>query len=103
MMCESVGGKMAEPKSKEINDEIQKEASSVIGRGTWYWLGLNDEEKEGTWVYNSDGQKIEWSNWGKKEPSGGSKENCVFSRGHYNGQWFDYPCATRSYHFVCEF
>ena len=98
---------MAEPKSKEINDEIQKEASSVIGRGTWYWLGINDEETEGTWVYNSDGETIEWSNWQSGQGNYGSSENCAITSGSsdttVHGKWYDVPCATSNRYFICEF
>ena len=58
--CTSLGSKLFGPKTKAINDEIATEARNVIG-SNGYWLGINDEGTEGTWVYNSDGQEISWT------------------------------------------
>ena len=104
--CSTVGGKLPGPKTKAINDEIATEAINVLGSGNGYWLGINDAAKEGTWVYNSDGQEISWSNWRSGEPNEGSSRNCAMSLGNnsptYHGLWWDYICTWKRY-FICEF
>ena len=68
-----------------------------------FWLGINYKETDGTWVYNSDGQTITWSNWhhGNDQGYNGSSQNCVWVYSAF-GLWVDDLC-TQSVYFICEF
>ena len=41
-----------------------------------YWIGLNDRKKENTFVW-TDGTKVNYQNWGKKQPDNYKNEDCV--------------------------
>jgi len=104
--CSTLGGKLPGPKTKAINDEIATEAMNFISSSP-YWLGINDAETDGTWVYNSDGQTIDWSNWEPGQPNGGSSENCAITSGRgdnfWHGKWQDLPCTYTYLYVICEF
>ncbi|KAM9434917.1 C-type lectin domain family 6 member A-like [Clarias gariepinus] len=83
--------------------------------GETYWIGLNDLETEGEWMWvnsqslNETGVSFWFSapegpnepdNWKVEDPSG---ENCA-SLGHEHGythKWFDATCRKRKL-FICE-
>jgi len=106
-ICSYHGGKPIEPKTKAINDEIATEAKYVNTYSLYNWIGINDKGTEGKWVYNSDGQEISWSNWDSGQPNDGSSANCAYTYGSSSspahGKWFDVPCTTFNFYFICEF
>ena len=68
-------------------------------------LGLNDQEEEGVWRWNSDGSLVTWFVWAEYEgtghdPDGGRGQNCVaMSKGYYDHKrittsetWIDFTC-----------
>ncbi|XP_065610016.1 CD209 antigen-like protein C [Cyrtonyx montezumae] len=64
------------------------------------WLGIRDEELEGTWKRaNGSILSRERSSWHWSEPNGGQQENCAVVR--VDGMWYDYPCSSRL-PWVCE-
>jgi len=72
-------GRIYEPKDSENFVKIYKLAEEFSKRPTLQlWLGLNDREKEGEFVYNSNGKlpKIE-EHWADRQPNGGLNENCL--------------------------
>ena len=55
-----------------------------------FWLPMTDIEQDGVWVDDNSGQKVEFFDWKKGEPNGGTTQNCgniVPPRG-----WTDRPC-----------
>merc|ERR1712243_402707 len=92
-ICDGVNGQLIEPKSKEINDKLAKEARHVIGTGA-YWLGIVDKLEDGKWRYISNGNEITFENWSSGQPNGESLHNsecsktpedtvkCVSTQGH---------------------
>ncbi|KAF4080632.1 hypothetical protein AMELA_G00173550 [Ameiurus melas] len=95
------------------NQTEQNFASSQIGET--HWIGLNDLETEGKWMwvnnqplkktdvtfwYSPQGGSSEPDNWNKENPSG---EDCA-ALGHEIGdinKWFDASCLKRK-RFICE-
>ncbi|XP_053494292.1 asialoglycoprotein receptor 2 isoform X1 [Ictalurus furcatus] len=91
----------------------QNFASSQIGET--HWIGLNDLETEGKWMwvnnqplketdvkfwFSNPGGSSEPDNWKKEDPSG---EDCA-ALGHEIGninKWFDASCLKRK-RFICE-
>jgi len=72
-------GRIYEPKDSENFVKIYKLAEEFSKRPTLQlWLGLNDREKDGEFVYNSNGKlpKIK-EHWADRQPNGGLAENCL--------------------------
>ena len=97
--CESDAfnnGKLAEPKS-EAEDEIVSDLSPEV-----IWLGINDKNEEGTWVYQSDGSRIQYSNFSDPQPdNAGNNEHCVLTNWQNQG-WNDDKCEQYVALYVCE-
>ena len=72
--------------------------AKVSGLG-YFWMGLNDRETEGTFVWPS-GEAFTYDEWGTFEPNDYNySEDCVFSL--LDGIWFDAFCLGHA-PFVCE-
>ena len=57
-------GRIYEPKDSENFVKIYKLAEEFSKRPTLQlWLGLNDREKEGEFVYNSNGRLPRYTSW----------------------------------------
>merc|ERR1712079_81939 len=98
--CQSNGGQLFEPKTLAGNNQVYDKAREIIGDGNWVWIGVNDLQKEGTWVYASNSAAIEFEQpWlsSQGQPNGGNSANCgVFltsSNSAEHGKWFDGPCS----------
>ena len=89
-------GDLASIKSKQDEDEI-KSLISGFSYDEGFWFGLNDIEKEGTYVW-SDGSSLTYINWRSGEPSGNRYDNCMISGGPMT--WVDAHCGAPAY-FVC--
>ena len=105
--CESLGAKLAEPQSPcesdllhyylqitRSKDETKKHA----------WIGINDIDTEGTFVFASSNQGLPYTYWNPTEPSNGNGngEDCVHL--YYekeNGEWNDIPCNYQALS-ICE-
>ncbi|CAH1244451.1 MRC2 [Branchiostoma lanceolatum] len=95
--CAADGGLLAMPKDGEIN-------AFIFDLGDGYrWLGLNDIDSEGQWVFE-DSQtlvSIGYSSWTPSEPSNShsSGEDCA--QIWTGAMWNDEPCS-RTYGFICQ-
>ncbi|MFX0105897.1 MAG: lectin-like protein [Candidatus Hodarchaeota archaeon] len=96
--CEAQGGHLATITSEGENDFIKNLADS-----NKVWLGLSDEESEGTWKWIT-GEAVSYTNWYPGEPNDyGTGEDYVEM--YIDGRWNDigppqFPSTTRYY--VCE-
>ena len=67
------------------------------------WLGINDINSEGNWVYDSSNQPIAFSNWSEGEPNNsGNNEDCGEQWGGNKGAWNDISCGSKN-PVVCEY
>ncbi|KAM6394787.1 hepatic lectin-like [Rhynochetos jubatus] len=83
-----------------INSELeQKFLMDTINSSSTYWLGVTDQQEEGTWVWtNGEHSSISyWNTW--KENKDKDQKDCG-SIGP-NGIWIDDRCS-RSHHWICE-
>ena len=92
-----------EPKSKEVNDELAIAARNIIGH--WFWLGISDEETEGTWRYKN-GEPISFTNWDANTQTSGG--NCAITTGDliypdFHGTWLEDSCTKFPNAALCEF
>ncbi|CAH1244449.1 PKD1 [Branchiostoma lanceolatum] len=98
--CAADGGLLAMPKDSEIN-------AFIFDLGNRYrWLGLNDIDSEGQWVFE-DGQtlvSVEYSSWSPNEPNN-SHKGCQYGysylahtdrcyRAYDDGKTYDEALAT---------
>ncbi|XP_051630611.1 macrophage mannose receptor 1-like [Manacus candei] len=92
--CSALGAELLEVEELQEKKHVQALLQSPA------WLGIRDEELEGTWK-RRDGSVLprNGSWWHRDEPNGGTLENCA-GLGP-DGQWFDYPCAGKL-RWVCE-
>ena len=94
--CQSIGGTLACITSEEENKVV---TSMVNKYGVPCWIGGNDVEQEGNFVWES-GETFSYTNWDAGEPN--NKGNQDFIRMYTNGLWDD--CEEDShYAFICEF
>jgi C-type mannose receptor len=64
------------------------------------WLGGNDQDTEGTWVWLTDEDMI-FENWADGEPNDSGGEDCMIMRMNEGGTWDDRDCDN-AYHYYCE-
>ncbi|GAB4296591.1 MAG: hypothetical protein Kow0090_11720 [Myxococcota bacterium] len=82
----------------EQNWLLATNASTIDDR---CWIGLNDLESEGDWVWE-DGSPLTYEFWQPGQPDGGVGENCGMMRGPWTpGNWESKPCDWNRA-FICE-
>ena len=61
------------------------------------WIGYNDKDNEGTWVW-TNGETSIYTNWATSEPNDVNGEDCgqIYS----SGLWNDLPCINTTYAIV---
>ncbi|XP_038055180.1 perlucin-like protein [Patiria miniata] len=68
----------------------------------YYWIGANDLNKEGHFVWQEDGNEIKYHFWEGGEPNNKDNEDCVRVNSD-NFEWNDEDYdRSREYCFVCE-
>ena len=73
-LCLASGGDLATFTSLEEYDLMY----STITSSPFCWLGYNDIEKEGTWVW-TDGNNSTFTNWDYGEPNSFGNQNCSWT------------------------
>jgi len=83
------------------SEEEQQYVTNKFGISAATWIGLNDNDKEGTWVWQ-DGSSPTYINWSPFEPNSmAGEEDCV-GFGHEGGsKWWDAPCFYQL-QFICK-
>ncbi|XP_052806091.1 macrophage mannose receptor 1-like [Mya arenaria] len=77
----------------------QSVVNRLLQSGIIYWIGLNDRQQDGVYVWN-DGQALSsYTNWAPTQPNNlRLQQNCV---GIENNQWNDFECRSLR-QFVCS-
>ncbi|CAG2235688.1 unnamed protein product [Mytilus edulis] len=93
------------PKTEEENYVtkmlLQKIKFSTSSVWNGLWIGLTDNEHEGTWNWN-DGTKPDFLYWAPGEPNGYSGENCAIIDKSAR-KWHDVKCSISDlYSAVCQ-
>lgn len=84
-LAQSMGGHLV-----TVNDQVEMDwLLSTFGSGqTNFWIGLNDIDNEGTYVWSS-GEPVTYTNWAYQEPDNEEDADGVYA--YYNtGQWTDF-------------
>ena len=103
---DQLGGVLFEPQSPEVNDQIYNAAVEYLGPETGIWIGIDDLNQEGSFVYSSNQTALEFENWLPGQPNNAAAaygENCVDFRPYYagSGQWMDSDCGL-SHYSICQ-
>merc|ERR1719341_2577810 len=91
--CEQVNSHLVEINSEEENTAIRDEIDrrGFKSRKIEFWLGITDRHSEGTWVLESNGESLLFSDWDTGEPNNArSSESCAHLNSHL--KWNDRPC-----------
>ena len=106
--CESEGGKLAEPKSAETNNDIATLASNSLSDSSiGVWIGLDDKSQEGYFKYASDDTSITYTDWDTAQPdngiwyNGNLEQDCIKLWKWPYANRFDGLCSVKQ-SFVCE-
>ena len=80
-----------------------------------FWIGINDAQEEGKWVYSSDGTEVEGANrlgetlsdWNNRKNDDGNPDaqDCAYWWEGYGGGWWDTACTAGNdpeFNYVCE-
>ena len=100
---EHLHGRIYEPRSRNIENAVPSKWGGF--EGGHHWLGINDNQSEGTWRYDSDDSKIAFSSWDNSQPGGGTGDTCAYQ--YYNeylseAKWYYYPCGRAGLFALCE-
>lgn len=83
-----------------ITNESQNEQVQSLCLDTDCWLGATDAVTEGTFLWNSNGEEVTYSDYASDEPNGDG--DCLILRHNYTtSKWNDYPCSFLNY-IVCD-
>ena len=70
--------------------------------GESFWIGVNDIDIEGDWVWESDKSKLLFSDWHDGEPNNYKNGDCCQIKWHnLLYRWNDEPCHS-SCLYICE-
>jgi hypothetical protein len=96
-LCDSLGYGLV-----TVNDVQEEAFLHRFDRGSVWWLGVNDIQTEGRWVWR-DGTSS-YLPWAQGEPNNyGGDEDCAAAN-YFPGvlsAWVDSPCSAK-FHVVCE-
>ena len=97
-LCSDLGARLWEPRTRD-----EMESARIIAQelGTSIWIGGADLQTEGSWLWDSDGEDIQFLNefWAQTQPNGVDRENCLEIGGLGCG---DFDCSFVQ-QFLCEF
>lgn len=72
----------------------------------YYWIGLTDEETEGTFVWTSTGKEPKYTYWNYGEPNVDEDENeedCVHLENYWRDRkWNDRSCNASDMYALCQ-
>ncbi|XP_022310239.1 C-type lectin domain family 3 member A-like [Crassostrea virginica] len=96
--CQAYHSKLAEPLTDDESTFLRTHAHSLRHS---YWIGITDLISENEWVYSSNLQRIQSTDWAHHEPNGGNDQNCALLFYPQHSQWIDINCHASEY-FICE-
>ena len=98
IICTNIGGILYEPRDQDVMQIVINQAQTAsLGE---FWIGINDMENEGTFVYDSDSSPLSFTNWKSGEPNNAnSGEDCAIV--NFYGKWVDLHCTDYKRSTVC--
>ena len=98
-LCTTIGGKLYEPRDASVMQDVTNQAKTAgINE---FWIGINDKDQEGTFVYSSNNAPLLFTNWASGEPNNHDQvEDCAIIKSS-NGKWNDLHCTDNERSTVC--
>ena len=113
--CQSLGAKLVEIDTREENEAIVAEIANkgYNEKKMFFWIGLTDQNVEGTWELASSGTNAVYLNWDKSqigdpEPNDhAGKEDCALLRTEgckefEHSAWADFDCSKKVMRITCH-
>ncbi|XP_045157798.2 perlucin-like [Mercenaria mercenaria] len=97
--CNNFGAELVEIETSSENVFVRETLES-IGHSK-YWIGLNDLDTEGVWVWTSTGIQASYLGWEPTQPNNGVISNCGAIWRMFDYKWVDEWC-TSLFHPICE-
>ena len=97
--CVTRGGHLA-----SIRNQSEQQQLVSASLGLWWsswWIGLDDIEEEGTFVWQ-DGTPTDYTAWADNEPNDSNGEDCGHIAEWAGGLWNDIPC-TNEMPYLCRY
>ena len=99
--CQREGGKLARVDNEEDNDTLYENFIKERSKSLTYliWLGFNQTENEGDWVWQPEKEVLKWHKWADDQPDNWTEmfgsEDCgaMFRNKPY---WNDDGCQQKS-------
>lgn len=102
--CLRNSGRLVEIYDAATHAFLKEYISTLDNAGSGMWIGLNDQDTEGTWRWDS-GTPLTFSHWGSEQPGGvwGFMDDCAVMK--TDGYWYDYACDVFFAHFgyICQY
>ena len=95
----SSNARLFQPQNLWMNSLVYQ-WTKQISEDYYYWIGINDSNEEGKWVFDQSGEEVTYTNWYSDQPNGGTSENCA-SVESFSGLWFDVSCNGED-NYICE-
>jgi len=95
--CKADGGWLA---SFETDTEIAYTKTEYGSKRMW--IGANDRDEEGSWVWAREGSKIGSTQWEDDEPNGKENDNCAVTNWNSPGKWNDDACESK-FPYLCQY
>ena len=94
--CNNMNATLAEPMNKEENSNLATNFNVKLR----YWIGISDQETEGTFKYVSDASEVEFTSWAAKQPNNKwPKLDCTAFK---NGKWNTANCGKKEFPYICQ-
>ena len=105
---ENIQGKIFEPSSKQLHDEILDVAKQVINphsNGPNYWIGATYDFSENKVEYSSNGNPLSFTSWTSCCPEQPNLDFqdwlCIFTHSAHK-KWFNFDCDSSEISTICE-
>jgi len=95
-ICQNYNANLITVRNQEENVYVQHRMNGAKG-----WIGLNDRESEGTFVW-ADKQSNSFTYWAQSQPNDFNNEDCVHTLGvGHSFMWNDVSCAS-CHNYTCS-
>ena len=100
--CKNQGAHLFEPKSELTNKLVFDKSFEAFGGEYQSWIGINDMDDEGEYVFTSSGEKVSSFFWHPVNWFSDAEDCVVMGWPKGQWEWSDFHCSENWYS-VCEF
>uniref|UniRef100_A0A6P4DXI5 Accessory gland protein Acp29AB n=1 Tax=Drosophila rhopaloa TaxID=1041015 RepID=A0A6P4DXI5_DRORH len=94
-ICIEIGGHLAAIK----NDQEYNAITAKLSKSN-YWLGINDLDRQGTFISLASGKRAPYLRWRSDEPKyNDNTQHCAYI---FNGRMIVLSCVNDVMHFICQ-